>query len=143
MTDTGAIKTLFPRAVPGRRRKKTCEEKLRPLGQAADLAAEALVRMLEDEFQFQRHIYTEKADGSVSERVLDIRNVRQLRETIAAIRDLTDAVRALSGELTPEQQTAMEVQMRKLRLEEKKLEGGEERCETGVVLLPDAETDDA
>ena len=33
--------------------------------------------------------------------------------------------------------------MRKLQLEEKKLEGDADRGETGVVLLPDAETDDA
>ncbi len=143
MTDTGAIKTLFPRAMPGRRRKKTCEENLQLLRQAAELASEALLRMLEDEKQFQRHVYTEKADGSLTETVLDIRNIRQLRETIAAIRDLTDAVRGLSGELAPEQRTAMEVQMRKLQLEEKKLEGDADRGETGVVLLPDAETDDA
>lgn len=99
--------------------------------------------MLEDEYQFQRHVYAEKADGSLSEKVLDIRNVRQLRETIAAIRDLTDAVRALCGELAPEQRTAMEMQLRKLQLEEKKLESGAERGETGVVLLPDTETNDA
>ncbi len=143
MTDTGAIRTLFPRTLPGRRRKRTCEENLQPLRQAADLAAEALLRMLEDEYQFQRHVYAEKADGSLSEKVLDIRNVRQLRETIAAIRDLTDAVRALCGELAPEQRTAMEMQLRKLQLEEKKLESGAERGETGVVLLPDTETNDA
>lgn len=143
MTDTGTIKTLFPRAVPGRRRKRTCEESLQPLRQATELASEALLRMLEDEYQFQRHVYTEKADGSLSEKVLDIRNIRQLRETIAAIRDLTDAVRALCGELAPEQRTAMEVQLRKLQIEEKKLKGAEERGETGVVLLPGAETDDA
>lgn len=143
MTDAGEIKALFPRGAPGRRRKRTCEESLQPLRRAAELTAEALLRMLEDECQFQRHVYAEKADGSLTEKVLEIRNIRQLRETIAAIRDLTDAVRALNGELAPEQRTAMEMQLRKLQLEERKLESDGEKGETGVVLLPGTEADDA
>lgn len=116
---------------------RAADSKLETLKNAAQLAAEEIVSMLSDDMQFRRHLYAEKGTGEIMETTLSTRNVKQLRETIAAIRDLADTVRSLYGLLPPEAQSGLDIQMKKLLLDEKKLVQAESSGgETGVVLLP-------
>lgn len=118
-------------------KNRAAESRLDILKSAAQLAAEEIVTMLSDDMQFRRHLYAEKGSGEIMETTLSTRNVKQLRETIAAIRDLADTMRSLYGLLSPEAQTGLDVQMKKLLLDEKKLTQAETpAAETGVVLLP-------
>lgn len=116
------------------------DDPLASLKQAARLAAEAICEMMADENQFCRHVYTDKSSGAVEEVLLQTRNIKHLRETIGAIRELTDAVRGLNGQLSPEAQRTLDIQLEKLRLDEKKLTQPEQG-ETGVVLLPEGDGD--
>ena len=95
--------------------------------------------MLADERQLCVYTYTDKTSGATAEAMLEARNLARLRESIGAIRDLAAVIRSLNGQLSPEEQSAADVQMAKIRLEEKKLAGEADRSETGVVLLPEAE----
>ena len=79
---------------------RAADAKLETLKNAAQLAAEEIVSMLSDDMQFRRHLYAEKGTGEIMETTLSTRNVKQLRETIAAIRDLADTVRSLYGQFT-------------------------------------------
>ena len=130
------------REIP-RGRKRACaareEDPFPSLKRAANMAAEALYAILADESQLRAYTYTDKTSGATAEVTLEARNLARLRETIGAIRELTAVIRSLNGQLSPEEQSAADVQMAKIRLEEKKLEGETDRSETGVVLLPEAE----
>lgn len=120
-----------------RRGRKADGDRLSALKRAAELAAEAIVDMMADESQFCRHTYADKSSGAIMETTLESRNVKQIRETIQAIRDLADTVRSLNGLLSPEQQSELDVQMAKIRMEERKLSSDGAQNETGVVLLPE------
>ena len=131
----------------GKKRARTAraraDDPFMPLRHAAQMAADVISDMMADEGQFCRHTYADKQSGAVTEVRLETRNVKHLRETIGAIRELTDVVRSLSGVLSPEAQSALNVQLEKLRLDEKKLmNAGESASETGVVLLPEGEGDE-
>ena len=138
---TGSVRASKPSLTSIRGTKsakgRTADSKLETLKNAAQLAAEEIVSMLSDDMQFRRHLYAEKGTGEIMETTLSTRNVKQLRETIAAIRDLADTVRSLYGLLPPEAQSGLDIQMKKLLLDEKKLVQAESSGgETGVVLLP-------
>lgn len=114
------------------------------LKQAAEMACEAMIELMADDKQFCRHAYQDKATGEIMEATLSLRNVKQMREAIQAIRDLTDAIRSLYGMLPPDAERELEVQLKKLEMEEKKLSQNVkgERNDTGVVILPAPEDAD-
>lgn len=140
------VKPLVDLREVARGRKRSCAARdtdpFSSLKRAANLAADALCAFVADENQLRVYTYTDKASGATAEVLLEARNLSRIRETIGALKDLTALVRSLNGLLSPEEQAAIDAQMAKIRVEEKKLEGGEERSETGVVLLPEAEADE-
>lgn len=120
-----------------RHKKAGAGSQLDALKKCASLAADEIIDMLSDKKQFCRHVYQEKSSGSVSEIMLETRNIRHLRDAIAAIRELADIIRGLNGLLPPEAENEIAIQLKKLQLEEKKLTRPEAQdTETGVVLLP-------
>ena len=128
-----------------RGRKRACAARdgdpLASLKRAANLAADALCAVMADENQLRAYTYTDKSTGAAAEVMLETRNLTRIRETIGAIRDLSAIIRSLNGQLSPEEQSAFDVQMAKIRLDEKKLAGETDRSETGVVLLPEPGAD--
>lgn len=125
-----------------RARGKAADDSFAALKRAAGLAADVLCEMMTDENQFCRYTYADKSSGAMMEVLLNTRNIKHLRETIGAIRELTETMRGLNGMISPEAQKTLEVQLEKLRLEEKKLTAAENTGETGVVLLPEAEEEE-
>lgn len=110
------------------------------LKKCTELISNAIIDMLSDEKQFSRHVYQEKTSGTVSEIELETRNVKHLRDVIQAVRELTDIARSLHGLLSPEAESELNVQIRKLAIEEKKLKPDEKTdSQTGVVILPEPE----
>ena len=125
-------------------RKLSPNAQMDALKKCADLAADEIMDMLKDRDQFSRHVFQEKSSGAISEVELKTRNVRHLRDVIQAIRELSDVVRALYGILTPETEREMEVQLKKLEIEARKIAPPEKGAgETGVVLLPQPEETNA
>jgi len=125
-------------------RKLSPNTQMDALKKCVDLAADEIMDMLKDKDQFARHVFQEKSSGIISEVELKTRNVRHLRDVIQAIRELSEVVRSLYGILPPEAEKEMEVQLRKLEIEAKKIAPPEkDGRETGVVLLPRPEGSDA
>lgn len=125
-------------------RKLSANMQMDALKKCADLVADEIMDMLKDKEQFMRHVFQEKSSGMVSEVELKTRNIRHLRDVILAIRELSDVVRSLYGILPPETEREMEMQLRKLEIEAKKMAPGEKAgAETGVVLLPQPEDTNA
>ncbi len=123
----------------GKKSRKAGEDRLLLLKRACDMAAEAVCELLQDEKQFCRHAYQDKSSGAIMEATLNIRNVKQIRETIQVIRELTDAIRSLYGIMSPEAQREMNIQLKKLKMEKMKISqnaGNGGGADTGVVILP-------
>lgn len=137
LTETNRPLTSISGARSTRRtQKNTKDSHFEKLKRAAGMAADQLICMLSDDMQFRRHLFQEKSTGEISETVLESRNIKHLRETISAIRDLADTVRDLYGLLPPDAESSLKLQIKKLELDEKKLSGAQEASESGVVLLP-------
>ena len=115
------------------RKRGKKDDPLKALKSAAEMAGDAILSAFMDADQFTRHTYAEKTTGALTETVLETRNVKQLREMIGAIKDLTEITRSLHGILTHQEQCAMDAQLAKLR------GAAGDEAETGVVLLPRAE----
>ena len=127
-----------------RTKKNASGGPMEELKKCASLVSDEIMDMLSDKKQFTRHIYQEKSTGQITEAALETRNVKHMREVIAAIRELADVMRSLYGLLSPEAESELNVQIKKLSIEEKKLLPPEkESAETGVVLLPEPEDDHA
>ena len=125
-------------------RKLSGSTQMDALKKCVDLAADEIMDMLKDRDQFTRHVFQEKSSGMLSEVELKTRNIRHLRDVIQAIRELSDVVRSLYGILPPEAEKEMEVQLKKLEIEAKKIAPPErDAAETGVVLLPNPEETNA
>lgn len=125
-------------------RKVSSGAQMDALRKCADLAICEIMDMLKDGDQFTRHVFQEKSSGMVSKVELKTRNVKHLRDVIQAIRELLDVVRALYGILPPEAEREMEVQLKKLEIEAKKIAPPEKTgAETGVVYLPAPEETNA
>ena len=125
-------------------RKLSGNTQMDALKKCVDLAADEIMDMLKDRDQFTRHVFQEKSSGMLSEVELKTRNIRHLRDVIQAIRELSDVVRSLYGILPPEAEKEMEVQLKKLEIEAKKIAPPErDTAETGVVLLPNPEETNA
>ena len=114
------------------------------LKKCADMAADEIMDMLKDKNQFTRHVFQEKSSGVITEAELKTRNVRHLRDVIQAIKELADVIRGLYGFLSPEAEREIDVQLKKLEIEAKKIAPPDKSgLETGVVLLPAPEETNA
>ena len=134
------METKITRIKSVKSRKLSPNTQMDALKKCADLVADEIMFMLKDKDQFMRHVFQEKSTGAISEVELKTRNIRHLRDVIQAIRELSDVVRSLYGILPPETEREMEMQLRKLEIEAKKVAPPEKTgAETGVVLLPQPE----
>lgn len=125
-------------------KKLSCGGQMEALKKCTDMAADEIMDMLKDKSQFSRHVFQEKSSGAVSEVELKTRNVKHLRDVILAIRELTDVIRGLYGLLPPETECEMNMQRKKLEIEERKIVSADRTGqETGVVILPAPEEGNA
>ncbi len=138
------VEAKITRIKSAKGKKLSPDVQMDALKKCADLAADEIMDMLKDKDQFTRHVFQEKSSGMIAEVELKTRNVRHLRDVIQAIRELSDVVRALYGILPPEAEREMEVQLKKLEIEAKKIAPPEKTgAETGVVYLPAPEETNA
>lgn len=138
------VETKITRIKSAKAKKLSPDTQMDALKKCADLAADEIMDMLKDKEQFTRHVFQEKSSGTISEVELKTRNIRHLRDVIQAIKELSDVVRALYGILPPEAEREMEVQLKKLEIEAKKIAPPDKTgAETGVVYLPAPEETNA
>lgn len=131
-----------------RRVEERKANKLVRLQRSADAMTAQIEAVLGDEQQFYRHLVTEGSGPGefvTLERQFDKVDTKALRDMVGAIKDMTAVMRNLYGLLTVPEQTAMDVAVARLKLDERKVSMGEvDESETGVVVIPaaDEEGDD-
>lgn len=116
-----------------------CAKQLSAVGRAAELATQAIERMIGDTDQFRRHlVQTRDAEGSqdVQERLFDKYDTKALREFTSALKDVVSVIRNVYGLPTIKEQAAMDIALKRLSLYELKSCADDEDTEFGVVFLP-------
>lgn len=116
-------------------------DRLITLRGAADDMARVIGDAMQDADQWRRHLVLETdADSGATttvERLFGKIDTRALRDTVAAMKDLTAVLRDLHGAANERDQLAMEIARRKMALEERRAGAAGEEDYTGVVLLPE------
>lgn len=125
--------------------------RLEALENAAMGTAAMLEQVLEDPEQFYRHLVVKSVAGvgsNVEERTFKKLDMKAIREYTAALQTMTATMRNLYGLPTAPEQSAMEIAMERLKLDQRKAAMGEvDESQTGVLevaaVLEEASNDDA
>lgn len=104
----------------------------------ADKMADVLKAALDDAEQFRRHI-VQTRNGEIwdaSERVFDKYDMKAFKDAVSALKTIEELKRSIDGILTVQEKERMEVERRRLALEEQKAgAGGGDDADTGVIML--------
>ncbi|MGI5848795.1 MAG: hypothetical protein ACOX8Q_01785 [Christensenellales bacterium] len=102
-----------------------CAAQLIRLRDATDTATLMVEQMMADQEQFKRHIVTEglgMGATRVEERKYDKYDTKALKDFTSSLRDLAYVIRNVFDLPTVQEQTAMDIAIKRLELEEKKAE---------------------
>ncbi|MFZ5975212.1 MAG: hypothetical protein ACOYU3_07370 [Bacillota bacterium] len=116
-----------------------CAKQLRRVAKSAETATIMIERMMADAEQFKRHIITEglgRGATAVEERIYEKYDTKALKEFTGALKDLVTVIRNVNNLPTVQEQSAMDIAIERLRLEEQKVNANDEdKDETGVVVI--------
>ena len=117
-------------------------QKLLLLQKSADLMSEAILKVFEDARAFNRFIVSD-GNFSVEERVFNKVDTKAMREITASIKDLTSVMRNVYNLPTDIEQRQYDLAKQRLELDKSKAAvADDDGEETGVVVLPPAESED-
>lgn len=103
--------------------------------QAADKMSDVILKALGDDKQFNRWIVTEGGDGYTitDEKVFEKVDMRSMKDAVATLKMIEQLKRSVQGLLTLQEETQRDIALRKIALEERKVEA-EEATDTTVTI---------
>lgn len=121
-------------------------KRLCKLMDATEKLIDISLRAINDDQQYQRYIVTEGCgDGysEASEKVFQKVDTKALKDTVSVLKDLTSMVRDFYDLPTAAQREQRDINLARLRMDEKKAEAGETTGNITIVVSKDSEGLDA
>lgn len=120
--------------------------RLSKLMDATSRLIEISLRAINDEQQYNRYIVTEgtgEGYSEASEKVFQKVDTKALKDTVSVLKDLTSMVRDFYDLPTAAQREQRDINLARLRMDEKKAEAGEANGNITIVVSKDSEGLDA